>query len=175
MKLKHLKTLLAISITTLILASCSVVTESTELSLESQTFTFEDIFEGPNSATVEVDLKSILDANEQLKGKEIEAANISSIVLMKNDSLGFSEITSAKLQVMADGEETPMVATGVNTSIDGSAKEVSLDIIDEVELEEYVKEGKIYFILDGNFAEDSDEYVDVDVKITFNIETEKEG
>lgn len=173
MKLKHLKTYLFASIAAFAFASCSVVTESTELSLETQTFTFEDIFEGPNSATVEVDLKPLMEANENLKGKEIEGASIKSIVLMKEDSLGFSEISSAKLQVMADGEETPMVAAGVNTSIDGSSKEVTLDIMDEVELEEYLKEEKIYLILDGNFAEDSDEYVDVKAKIIFSIDTEK--
>jgi hypothetical protein len=154
------------------LVSCSVETETTELVIESQTFTFEDIYEGSNSATIELDMAALTGANENITGKDIERAFISSVKLTKNDSVGFADISSTKLQLMGEGENTPMVTVGINNEVDGLSKDVSLEIIQDVDLTEYIKGGKVYLILDGNFKADNEEYQDVKATITFGVDTE---
>ena len=124
--------------------SCSVETDSNELELGVQTFTFEDIYEGSNTSTIEVDVNSIIVSDEALSGKEIESVSIASITLMKEDSVGLGEISSSKMQIMGDGEDTPMVMVGVNSSMEGASSSAELDLLEEVDFDEYIHQKNLY-------------------------------
>jgi len=175
MKLTNYIKILSGVIIAIAISSCSVATVDNELSVPNQTFSFEDVFEGSNTAnSIELDLNPIISAEEKLKGKEVESVNVKSITLTKNDSIGFSEISSVKMQVMGDGEDAPMLTVGVLNKVDSLSKSIELEIVDEVELEEYIEAGKIYLILDGDFKPECEEYQDVDASINFNVKTVKE-
>lgn len=155
------------------LFSCSTETESTEVEMAAQTFVFEDIYEGSNSATVELDVASIKDSESGLEGKEVESAFLSSIVLSKNDSIGLSQITSSKLQIMSEKEDLPMVTVAVITEFAADSKSIELKVIEDVDLEEYLESGKIYLVLDANFNADNEEGQPFEAVMKFKFNTAK--
>ncbi len=157
----------------LAMSSCSVETELNEITMDSQTFLFEDIYEGSNSATIEMDSEAMIDAQESLDSKEIESIFISGVTLTKNDSIGLSEITSSKLQIMSESEDLPMVTVAVKTEVAEGVNSIELDVIDDVDLKEYMDNGKIYLVLDANFSVDNEMEQPVEAVVKFAFNTEK--
>jgi len=160
-------------LSTLFMTSCSPETDSTEITMEAKTFTFEDIYEGSNSATVEMDSKAMIETQESIDSEKIESVFVSGVTLSKNDSLGLSQITSSKLQIMSESEDLPMVTVAVITEVSEDSKSVEMEIIKEVDLEEYLANGKIYLVLDANFSEDNEEEQPVEAVIKFDVRTAK--
>ncbi len=153
----------------LFIASCSTETESTEVTMDAKTFTFEDIYEGSNSATVEMDSKAMIEAQESIDSDKIESVFISGVTLTKEDSAGLSQVTSSKLQIMSESEDLPMVTVAVITEIAEDSKSVELKIIEEVDIAEYLSNGKIYLVLDANFSEDNEMEQPIDAVIKFDF------
>ena len=153
----------------LFMASCSPETESTEVTMDAKTFTFEDIYEGSNSATVEMDSKAMIEAQESIDSDKIESVFISGVTLTKEDSAGLSQVTSSKLQIMSESEDLPMVTVAVITEIAEDSKSVELKIIEEVDIAEYLSNGKIYLVLDANFSEDNEMEQPIDAVIKFDF------
>jgi len=160
-------------LSTLFMTSCSPETDSTEITMEAKTFNFEDIYEGSNSATVEMDSKAMIETQESIDSEKIESVFVSGVTLSKNDSLGLSQITSSKLQIMSESEDLPMVTVAVITEVSEDSKSVEMEIIKEVDLEEYLANGKIYLVLDANFSEDNEEEQPVEAVIKFDVRTAK--
>ena len=155
------------------MTSCSVETELTEVAMDPQTFLFEDIYEGSNSATIEMDSDAMIQSQESLDSKEIESVFISGVTLTKNDSVGLSEITSSKLQIMSESEDLPMVTVAVKTEIAEGVNSIDLDVIDDVDLKEYMDNGKIYLVLDANFNIDNETEQPVEAVVKFAFNTAK--
>ena len=158
---------------TMAMTSCSVETELTEVAMDSQTFLFEDIYEGSNSATIEMDSEAMIRSQESLDSKEIESVFISGVTLTKNDSVGLSEITSSKLQIMSESEDLPMVTVAVKTEVAEGVSSIDLDVIDDVDLKEYMDNGKIYLVLDANFNVDNEMEQPVEAVVKFAFNTAK--
>ena len=153
----------------LFMASCSPETESTEVTMDAKTFTFEDIYEGSNSATVEMDSKAMIEEQESIDSDKMESVFISGVTLTKEDSAGLSLVTSSKLQIMSESEDLPMVTVAVITEIAEDSKSVELKIIEEVDIAEYLSNGKIYLVLDANFSEDNEMEQPIDAVIKFDF------
>ncbi len=153
----------------LFMASCSPETESTEVTMDAKTFTFEDIYEGSNSATVEMDSKAMIEEQESIDSDKMESVFISGVTLTKEDSAGLSQVTSSKLQIMSESEDLPMVTVAVITEIAEDSKSVELKIIEEVDIAEYLSNGKIYLVLDANFSEDNEMEQPIDAVIKFDF------
>ena len=153
----------------LFMASCSPETESTEVTMDAKTFTFEDIYEGSNSATVEIDSKAMIEEQESIDSDKMESVFISGVTLTKEDSAGLSQVTSSKLQIMSESEDLPMVTVAVITEIAEDSKSVELKIIEEVDIAEYLSNGKIYLVLDANFSEDNEMEQPIDAVIKFDF------
>lgn len=153
----------------LFMASCSPETESTEVTMDAKTFIFEDIYEGSNSATVEMDSKAMIEEQESIDSDKIESVFISGVTLTKEDSAGLSQVTSSKLQIMSESEDLPMVTVAVITEIAEDSKSVELKIIEEVDIAEYLSNGKIYLVLDANFSEDNEMEQPIDAVIKFDF------
>lgn len=153
----------------LFIASCSTETESTEVTMDAKTFIFEDIYEGSNSATVEMDSKAMIEAQESIDSDKIESVFISGVTLTKGDSAGLSQVTSSKLQIMSESEDLPMVTVAVITEIAEDSKSVELKIIEDVDIAEYLSNGNIYLVLDANFSEDNEIEQPIDAVIKFDF------
>lgn len=155
------------------MTSCSVETELTEVAMDSQTFLFEDIYEGWNSATIEMDSEAMIDAQESLDSKEIESIFISSISVSKDDSVGLSQIVGSKLHIMSESEDLPMVTVAVKTEVAEGVNSIELDVIDDVDLKEYMDNGKIYLVLDADFSVDNEMEQPVEAVVKFAFNTAK--
>ena len=88
--------------------------------------------------------------------------------LSKNDSIGLSEINSAKLHIM--GEKLPILTVGLITSIEEGAKSVTFEILDDLEIEDYLKAENITLVLDVNYLNDNDNSQKFEVGINFGLE-----
>ncbi len=168
-----LKLIGAVLLGVIAFSSCSVETELTEVTMDSQTFLFEDIYEGSNSATVEMDAEAMINSQEALKGKSIESVYIAGVTLSKNDSVGLSEITSSKLQIMSESEDLTMVTVAVKTEVSEGATSLELDVIEDMDLKEYMDNGKIYLVLDANFNVDNEVEQPVEAIVKFGFNTAK--
>lgn len=168
MKLKFINTIVVAVALGIGVSSCSVATKSLEVESASQTFTFEDIFSDGNEASVTLPVKELLD--NKAEAGNIEEAEIKSITVSKNDSIGLSEINSAKLHLMGESEELTMVTVGVATSIEEGANSVTLKIMDDVDVSKYLKADNVTLVLDVNYLNDNENNQDYEVGINFDLE-----
>lgn len=150
------------------ISSCSVATDTKEVEVAKQTLSYEYIMEGSNEMAVTLNVAEILGADIAID--DIHEATIKSITIKKNDSLGMSEINQAKVQLMGESEDLTMVTVAVSDSIISTSKEVSLSILDEVEVAKYLKEDNMTLVLDLSYIKDQDLEQDYDVFIKFNLE-----
>lgn len=148
------------------ISSCSVATKSVEVESASQIFQFEDIYSEENTASLTVIVTDLL--SNKVEIGNMESAGIQSITLSKNDSIGLSEINSAKLHIM--GEKLPILTVGLITSIDEGAKSVTFEILDDLEIEDYLKAENITLVLDVNYLNDNDNSQKFEVGINFGLE-----
>ena len=149
-------------------SSCSVATETVEVEVAKQTLAFEYITEGGNEMSVTLNVAEMLGAG--INVENIEEASIKSITVMKNDSIGLSEINEAKLQLMGESEDLTMVTVGVADSIPAGATDVTLSIMDEVEVAKYLKEDNLTIVLDLTYIKDQDLLQNYEVGIKFDLE-----
>jgi hypothetical protein len=156
------------------LFSCSVVTETISLETPAQTFNISDIFEGGgNSATQELNIKELLESNPMITKEKMEEAILSSVTISKTDSAGLSAVRGAKLSFSSD--DLPMVAVANKNDITGADKELTLDILDDTEIAEYLNPDVIYVTLDIDYTADQDETQVVSASIKFDVEVEAEA
>jgi hypothetical protein len=168
MKIKFIKTVfIAVALGTSI-SSCSVATKSVEAESAKQTFKFEDIYSDGNESSLTISVKDFLD--NKVEAENIETAEIKSITVSKNDSIGLSEINSAKLHIMGESEELTMITVGVATSIEEGAKSVTLKIMDDVDVSEYLKAENVTLVLDVNYLNDNENTQNFEVGINIDLE-----
>ena len=158
----------------LTMLSCSVATESKELEVPSQTFSFEDIYEGGNEATIVLNMKELISSAKDIGIESIEDASMKSITLTKDDSVGFGDIVGAKFMLSADNEDIEMVTVGMLTEIEAGAKTITLSLMDNVELGEFLKEENVYLTMDANFNKDLEEVQKINAGIKFDVGVEKQ-
>ncbi|MDB4089393.1 hypothetical protein N9544_07185 [Flavobacteriales bacterium] len=168
MKRNYIKTLFIATVFGLGISSCSVATETVEVEVAKQTLAFEYITEGGNEMAVTLNVAEMLGSGIDVEN--IETATIKSITVMKNDSIGFSEINEAKLQLMGESEDLTMVTVGISDSIVATDKEIVLSIMDEVEVAKYLKEENLTIVLDLTYLKDQDLLQTYEVGIKFDLE-----
>ena len=139
------------------ISSCSVATKSVEVESASQIFQFEDIYSEENTASLTVIVTDLL--SNKVEIGNMESAGIQSITLSKN---------SAKLHIM--GEKLPILTVGLITSIEEGAKSVTFEILDDLEIEDYLKAENITLVLDVNYLNDNDNSQKFEVGINFGLE-----
>ena len=166
MKIKFIKSLFIAVAFGAGISSCSVATKSVEVESALQTFQFEDIYSDGNTASLTVVVSDLLSNKAEIAN--IESAGVKSITLSKNDSVGLSEINSAKLHIM--GEELPILTVGLITSIEEGVKSVTLEIIDDVEISDYLKDESVTLVLDVNYLNDNENTQKFEVGINFGLE-----
>jgi hypothetical protein len=172
MRLNFFKSLVVGSAILVGVASCSVATDTVELEAPNQSFTLEDIFEGGNTASTELNVADLLAANSSITEENLEDALFKSVTISKMDSLGLSQIRGIKLSIMSDN--LPTIAVANKDNLDGSKNTLDLDVLKDVELVDYLKEETIYLILDVDYNADLEEIQNIEAGIKFDIEVEKQ-
>ena len=172
MKLNYLKSIILGSTFLLALGSCSVATETVEFEAPSQTFEFEDIYEGGgNAATVESNMKELLASDETLSKDNIESAILKGFTVSKNDSLGLSEVRGIKISLMCD--ELDMIDVALKSGMSETGSTVELEILKDVDVSEYLAKDIVYVIMDTDYTVDKESIEKFEVGIKFGIEVEK--
>ena len=172
MKLNYLKSIILGSTLLVALGSCSVATETVEFEAPVQTFEFEDIYEGGgNTATVEINMKELLAANESLSQDNMESAVLKGFTVSKNDSLALSELKGIKISLMCD--ELDMIDVALKTGMTETGNTVELEILKDVDVSEYLSKDIVYVIMDTDYAVDKETIEKFEVGINFGIEVEK--
>lgn len=174
MKVSSFKNAAAALAVSIALFSCSVVTETVSLEVPTQSFSISDIFEGGgNSATMELNINELLKSNTMITKEKLEEAILSSVVISKSDSAGLSAVRGAKLSFSSD--DLPMIAVANKNDLSGNDNEITLDLLEDAEIDEYLKQDKIYITLDLDYSSDQDETQVVSASIKFNVEVEAEA
>jgi hypothetical protein len=74
---------------------------------------------------------------------------------------------------MSESEDLPMVTVAVKTEVAEGVNSIDLDVIDNVDLKEYMDNGKIYLVLDANFNVDNETEQPVEAVVKFAFNTAK--
>ncbi len=172
--MNHIKILSGI-IVALLIFSCSVATESKELEVPNQTFSFEDIYEGGgNTASIALNMKELIGSVEGIGSESIEDASMKSITLTKDDSIAFGDLVGAEFMLSADNEDIEMVTVGILKEVDAGAKTITLSLMEDVELGDFLKEENVYLTMDANFNKDMEEVQKINAGIKFDVQVEKQ-
>ncbi len=147
--------LFLIALGLLLLGACGPKIEKT-VQINTEATAMGPFFAGPNSfiAEYEVDLSSI-EGLEGVSKEQLKSIGINSIkvTLREADSLTFDSFHSASLQLV--GANTGMQSIAIKNPISSDNQETALDVSEEADIVDYFKNGKISFVLDLDFVDDS--------------------
>jgi hypothetical protein len=154
--LKYLRTATIITISLVVMASCSGPGEVHDYAVNELEFSLEGpLFAGPNGAQNEIliDLADVLgEAYEE--GMRISDARLKTATVFPQDSLGFAQINAFVVAFASDNEDVSMQEAAVKNPLEEGATEAVLDVAAEAELGEIMEDGKVYVVLDADLAED---------------------
>lgn len=147
--------LFSVTAALLLLGACGPKIEK-NINISTEATAMGPFFAGPNSfiAEYEVDLAS-LEGLEGVNKEQLKEIKINSVkvILRESDSLNFDYFHSAALQLV--GANTGMQSIAIKNPISSENQETTLDVSDEADIVEFFKNGKISFVLDLDFVDDS--------------------
>jgi len=154
--LKYLRTATIITISLVVMASCSGPGEIYEYTVNDLEFNLEGpLFAGPNSgqAEIEIDLASVVGGTYE-EGMRISDATLKAASVVPNDSMGFAEVNAFVVSFASDNEDVSMQEAAVKNPLEEGETAATLNVAPEAELGEIMEDGKVYVILDADLAED---------------------
>ena len=157
------------------MSACSVATDTKEVSLMNQEFTYSEIDEGPNTATFDYTSEDVIYSVEGVTAENIYSAKLTSVEIRKNDSLSFSEINGLKLSILSANEDLEMTDLALKSEITENDSVIILDFpTEEVDLAPFLKETSFTMVLDADFkTEDYENEKVLEAGIKIDIEVTK--
>lgn len=113
------------------------------------------LFAGPNQGqyAFSIDLASELGDQFQ-EGMQINTASLKSAEVIVADSLGLNHLNSLVLSLASDNPEVSMLEVAFKNPLPKESSSVALDLAPEAELDELLRDGTVYLVLDADLAED---------------------
>jgi hypothetical protein len=170
-KKKNMKKLLSFTpvITLLFFAACSGGGTESTCKLNDVEFVLEGpLFEGPNSGNILIknDLSSC--TGTDIKPDQVRDAKLKSAVIKAVNGTNLGLFSDFKLSLMG-GDDLPMTAIAQKNPIESGASQVSLDVSDEAESEEFFKSNEFILLLDAGTKSDVDDNVVLKADLEFII------
>jgi hypothetical protein len=126
------------------------------------------LLEGPNTGQIalEIDLASALGA-AYTPDTKVTGAQLLQAEVLAGDSVGFDAVRSLVLSFASDNADVPMQEAAFLNPVPAGSERVALEVAPEAQLGKLVAEGKLYLVLDADFAAD---YWDGDRRFLVNFE-----